>query len=501
MDLHKLTIPQAIDGLNKGAFSAEDLTRACIERTKETDTELRAFITITEKAAIESAKEIDKKRANNEQLPPLAGIPGSIKDVIAQKGVKTTACSNILKNYIAPYSATSINNLENEGAVFTGKTNCDAFAHGASTENSDFGASKNPWDTSRVPGGSSGGSAVSVAAGQSLFAIGSDTGGSIRQPASFCGISAIKPTYGRVSRYGLFSMTSSTDCISPMAKTVEGLAYVLEAMAGHDENDGTTPNVPVAPYVADLKKADLKGKKIGIPKEYFTDEIHPEVRKAVEASMDVYKKLGAEFIDISLPHTKYAVSVYYIITPSEVSSNLARFDGIRYGYSVVNDKDHAEEVESLYDVYAKSRQYGFGDETKRRIMVGTYALSSGYYDAYYRKASAVRTLIKQDFEKAFEEVDLILTPTSPKVAFKLGAQDKDPLQMYLEDIFVAPASLAGVPALSIPCGLASPNEDDTISLPVGLQLIAPQFSESALLQAGYLFQQETDWHTRVNDLL
>lgn len=501
MDLHKLTIPEAIDGLKKKAFSAEELTKASIKRTKETDVELRAFITITEEEALAEAKAVDASLAKQEELSPLAGIPGSVKDVIATKGVKTTACSNILKNYIAPYDATAIRRLKDDGMVLLGKTNCDAFAHGASTENSDFGASKNPWDLSRVPGGSSGGSAVAVAAGQGFYSIGSDTGGSIRQPASFCGISSIKPTYGRVSRYGLFSMTSSTDCISPMAKTVEGLSHIMQSMAGVDKHDGTTPNVPVANYHAEMLQGDLKGKKIGIPKEYFIDGMNPEVRKQVEDSLEVLKNLGAEIVEISLPHSKYAVAVYYIVTPSEVSSNLARFDGIRYGYSVVKDSKHAEEIESLYDVYAKSRMHGFGDEAKRRIMMGTYALSSGYYDAYYRKASAVRTLIRKDFEEAFKEVDLIVTPTCPKVAFKLGEQANDPLQMYLEDIFVAPASLAGVPAMSIPCGLASPKEDDTIKLPVGLQLIAPQFAESRLLQAGYLFQQETEWHKQVASLL
>lgn len=487
MDLHKLTIPEAIKGLQSKQFSAVELTKDCLDQIKKTDSDYHAFITVAEKEALMQAEQADAMIAEG-KAKSLSGIPFSIKDVLATKGMKTTACSKILENYVAPYDATAVARLREQGAVIIGKVNCDEFAHGASTENSAFGTTKNPLDLDRVPGGSSGGSAASVAGDQVLASLGTDTGGSIRQPASFCGITALKPTYGRVSRHGLFSMTSSTDVVGPMAKTVEGVAHIMQAIAGKDEHDSTTPNQPVPDYVQALEQTDVSQLKIGVPKEYFTDAIQPEVRKRVEEAIDWYAQQGATVVPVSLPHTEFAVAVYYIITPSEVSSNLARFDGIRYGYSVSVDEEHQDEVQSLEDVYTKSRQYGFGPEAKRRIMLGTYALSSGYYDAYYKQASKVRTLIRQDFEKAFEEVDVLLTPTSPKVAFKIGEQSDDPLQMYLEDIFVAPASLAGLPALSLPCGLAQSDDGATISLPVGLQIIGPQFSEAKLLQAGHAYQ-------------
>ncbi len=496
MSLEKLTIEEAVTGLKNKQFSSVDLTKACIDQIEKTEDSLHAFVTIDKEGALAQAQLADQLIANGE-AKPLTGIPGSIKDVLATKGLKTTACSKILENYTPPYNATAVQKLVDLGFVNLGKNNCDEFAHGASTENSVNGPSHNPWDITRVPGGSSGGSAVTVAAHQSFYSLGTDTGGSIRQPASFCGISAIKPTYGRVSRHGLFSMTSSTDVIGPMARTVEGLASILESIAGKDDNDSTTLDLPVPQYHAELKKGEIKGLKIGVPKEYFSESLDPKVKEQVQASIEWFTSQGAEIKEVSLPHTEFAVAVYYILTPSEISSNLARFDGIRYGYSVVNDPDHQDELTSLEDVYTKTRKYGFGDETKRRIMLGTYALSSGYYDAYYKQAQKVRTLIRQDFDQAFKEVDVLLTPTSPKVAFKLGAQNQDPLQMYLEDIFVAPASLAGLPALSVPCGLASPNDDDTIQLPVGMQLIAPQFEETRLLQLGYLYQQATDWHTKL----
>jgi aspartyl-tRNA(Asn)/glutamyl-tRNA(Gln) amidotransferase subunit A len=496
MDLHTLTIPEASKGLAEKKFSSVELTNAILERIEATDKDIHSFVTVTKDEAISAANEADARIQKGEHSP-LTGIPASIKDVLATKGVKTTACSNILRNYTAPYDATSVSKLKKQGSVTVGKVNCDAFAHGASTENSDFGASKNPHDLSRVPGGSSGGSSSCIAAQQAIYSIGTDTGGSIRQPAAFCGVSSIKPTYGRVSRYGLFSMTSSTDCVSPMAKTVEGLAYILESIAGKDSFDSTTLEKPVPRYSDELRKADISSFTVGVPKEYFTDGMNEGVRKAVEEAIEVYSKMGAKVVPVSLPHTEFAVPVYYIITPSEVSSNLARYDGIRYGYSAITDKELSEEVQNLFDVYAKSRKAGFGDETKRRIMIGTYALSSGYYDAYYKQASKVRTLIRQDFHDVFKSVDALAVPTTPKVAFKLGSQDDDPLQMYLEDIFVAPASLAGMPAMSIPCGFAHPNDDDTIELPVGLQLIAPQFEETRLFQLGHIFQQETDWHTKL----
>jgi aspartyl-tRNA(Asn)/glutamyl-tRNA(Gln) amidotransferase subunit A len=339
-----------------------------------------------------------------------------------------------------------------------------------------------------------------MVAQHAFYTLGTDTGGSIRQPASFVGITSLKPTYGRISRYGLFSMTSSTDVVSPMAKTAEDLAIVMEAISGHDTHDGTTLEKAVPQYRAELAKTSMKGKKIGVPKEYFIDGMYPSVRKAIERVIEEYKKLGATIVPVSLPHTSYAVAVYYIITPSEVSSNLAKYDGIRFGYSVGTDDKHKGEVKSLFDAYTKTRRYGLGDEAKRRIMLGTYALSAGYYDAYYKKAMQVRTLICRDFDQAFKEVDLLLTPSSPKVAFKIGAQANNPLEMYLEDIFVAPASLAGVPAMNVPCGFATTPEDDTLSLPVGFQLIAPQFEETRLLQAAHAYQQVTDWHAQYPSL-
>jgi aspartyl-tRNA(Asn)/glutamyl-tRNA(Gln) amidotransferase subunit A len=502
MDLHKLTIPEAVKGLQSGQFTSVELTKDCLEQIKQTDGDYHAFITVDEKLALAQAKTADELIKSGE-AKPLTGIPCSAKDVLATKDMKTTACSKMLEQYTPPYNATAIQKIYDDGGVIVGKNNCDEFAHGASTENSAFGPSKNPWDLTRVPGGSSGGSAAAVAGQQVFYSLGTDTGGSIRQPASFTGICALKPTYGRVSRHGLFSMTSSTDVIGPMARTVEGLAYIMEAIAGKDASDGTTLEKAVPPYHAELEKADLENLTIGVPKEYFTDALNPEVKKSVEEAIEWYVSKGATIKEVSLPHTEFAVAVYYIITPSEVSSNLARFDGIRYGYSVSTDESRVGEVESLEDVYKKTRRYGFGPEAKRRIMLGTYALSSGYYDAYYKQASKVRTLIRQDFEQVFKEVDVLLTPTSPKVAFKLGEQADDPLQMYMEDIFVAPASLAGLPALALPCGFAPVEDDATITstsspkkLPIGMQLIGPQFSETKLLQVGHAYQKETDWHQK-----
>ncbi|MBI4121992.1 MAG: Asp-tRNA(Asn)/Glu-tRNA(Gln) amidotransferase subunit GatA [Parcubacteria group bacterium] len=499
MDLFTLTLTQASEGLAKKEFSSVELTAQCLARIQATDERLHCFITLNKEGALAAAKSADDRRGKGESRP-LLGIPASMKDVIATKGVKTTACSHILGDYVPPFNATCVQKLADAGLVMVGKTNCDAFAHGASTENSDFGPSHNPWDVSRVPGGSSGGSAASMVAQHTFYTLGTDTGGSIRQPASFVGITSLKPTYGRVSRYGLFSMTSSTDVVSPMAKTAEDIALVMQAIAGKDNHDSTTLEKPVPKYREELAAVNMKGIKIGIPKEYFIDGMNKAVREAVELAMEEYKKLGAVLVPISLPHTSYAVAVYYIITPCEISSNLAKYDGIRFGYSAATDLTHAPEVKSLFDVYTKSRRYGLGDEAKRRIMLGTYALSAGYYDAYYKKAMQVRTLICRDFDEAFKNVDMILTPTSPKVAFKIGAQANDPLEMYLEDIFVAPASLAGLPAMNVPCGFAAPPEDDKLSLPVGFQLMAPQFEESRILQAAHAYQQVTDWHTKYPSL-
>ncbi len=396
------------------------------------------------------------------------------------RGVKTTAASRILENYAAPYDAAIIKKLKRAGAVLLGKTNLDEFAHGASTENSAFGATHNPWDLARVPGGSSGGSAAAVAADMCLFALGTDTGGSIRHPAGFCGVVGLKPTYGRCSRFGLIAMTSSTDVPGPLAKTVEDAAIVLKTIAGHDKYDSTTPVESAPDYLQTLNNS-IKGLKIGLPQEYFAKGIDPEVAKAIKGAISKLESLGAEFIDVSLPHTKYGVAVYYIITPSEISSNLARFDGIRYGLS---DRS----VKNLREVYTKSRGIGFGPEAKLRIMLGAYALSAGYYDAYYLQAQKARTKIKEELDEVLTRVDCLLTPTTPHTAFKIGAKDKDPLKMYLEDIFVTNASLAGLPAISIPAGLAN-------GLPVGLQLIGRRFNEAALFNIGHTFQQATTYHT------
>ena len=395
------------------------------------------------------------------------------KDNIMTKGIKTTAASKILENYIAPFDATIIKKLNTVGAVLIAKTNLDEFAHGASTENSAFGPTHNPWDLMRVPGGSSGGSAAAVASDMCLFALGTDTGGSIRCPASFCGVVGTKPTYGRSSRFGLISMTSSTDVPGLLTKTVVDAGIVLSVIAGHDANDATTPDVKVDNYA--ISKPDIKGLTIGLPKEYFIEGINPGVREVVEKAVAEIKKLGAEIKEISLPHTKYGIPVYYIITPSEISSNLGRFDGIRYGFN-------SQEAKNLEEIYKKTRGQGFGEEAKRRIMLGTYALSAGYYDAYYKQAQKVRTKIKDELDAALEEVDAIITPTQPDIAFKIGEKSNDPLRMYLEDIFVAPASLAGLPAISIPAGLSE-------KMPVGLQIIGKRFDEEMLFRIGDAFEK------------
>ncbi len=479
MKLNELTIAEAQKKLEAGEVTSVELTEACLARIDEVDGQVKACLIVTVEEALAAARAADERRASGE-TGPLLGIPYLCKDNIMTAGIRTTAASKMMENYVAPYDATIVARLKEAGAVLLGKTNLDEFAHGASTENSAFGTTHNPYDLERVPGGSSGGSAAAVAADMCLFALGTDTGGSIRCPASFCGIVGLKPTYGRGSRFGLVAMTSSTDVPGPMTKTAEDAAIVEQVIAGLDRYDATTVDRPVPDYQEELN-APLKGKKIGLPKEYFTDGIEPEAAAAVKEAIEEYKKLGAEFVEVSLPHTKYGVPVYYIITPSEVSSNLARHDGIRYGYSTYADEN------GLDKVYANSRGQGFGQESKRRIMLGTYALSAGYFDAYYLQAQKVRTKIKEDFDKALAEVDLLLTPTSPHPAFKIGEQAADPLKMYLEDIFVTGASLAGLPALAIPCGTAQ-------GLPVGLQLIGRAFEESTLLSAAHQYQQATAWH-------
>jgi len=478
-DLNKLTLLEAFTGLRKKEFTSRDLTEACFAQIKKYDKDVKAYLTLNEAEAYAQADAVDKKIKNGESLSPLAGIPVAIKDLFCTKNLKSTGASKILENYVPPYDATAVKILRDAGAVILGKTNLDEFAMGGSTENSGFFPTHNPWDLERVPGGSSGGSAAALAADMCLYSLGTDTGGSIREPASFCGISGLKVSYGRVSRYGVMAMTSSLDTIGPFGKTVEDIALVMKYLAGHDQKDSTTPDIAVDDYSAEIIK-DIKGLKIGLPKEYFVEGMDEAVRERILEAAKKFEELGAEVIDISLPHTDLAVAAYYIICPSEVSSNMARYDGIRYGLSERKGKD-------LLDIYLDSREQGFGAEVKRRIMIGTYALSAGYYDAYYKKAMQVRTLVCQDFDKAFEKVDVILTPVAPAPAFKLGEKIGDPLKMYLEDIFTIPASLAGLCGLSVPAGFKD-------GLPVGMQLLGKKFDEKTILRVGHQFQMATDYH-------
>jgi len=468
MSLNKLTIKEARDGLRQKKFSSLELTKACLEQIKKHNPTLNAFITVCEKEALETAKKSDELASQGDALKamPLLGIPIAFKDLFSTKGIKTTAASKVLNNYIPTYDATVVKKLKDAGAIIIGKTNCDAWAHGSSGENSDFGPTKNPWNTEYVPGGSSSGSAASLVADMCLASTGTDTGGSIRLPASFCNVVGLKPTYGRVSRYGIIAMASSLDSIGHFTKTVEDSALLLNVIAGKDEFDATTPGVDVQNYIKNLN-AGVKDIKIGIPKEYIAKGLDKTVQTRFEQALRALESLGAIIQEISLPHTEYGIAVYYIIQPSEVSSNLARYDGIRYG--------HGREK--------------FGDEAKRRIMLGTYTLSAGYYDAYYKKAMQVRTLIKKDFDEAFTKVDAIVTPVSPTPPWKLGEKVSDPLKMYLSDIFTVTANLAGIPGLSVPMGFEG-------GLPVGMQVLGPQFSEELLFSVGHLYEQAIDWHNQ-----
>jgi len=495
MTFNTLTIKLAQEKLRAGEISSVDLTRACLDRIKAVNDKLNAALTVCEAEAIAEATRADERRVAGES-GDLLGIPYFAKDNMMTKGVRTTASSKILENYIAPYDATIVARLREAGAVLLGKTNLDEFAHGSSTENSAYGTTRNPWDLARVPGGSSGGSAAAVAADMCLFALGTDTGGSIRCPAGFCGVVGLKPTYGRASRYGLIAMTSSTDVPGPLAKTVEDVAIVQRVISGKDRFDATTTDVAVPDYTADLDM-NLNGLKIGLPEEYFTSGIEKGVRASIDQAIKKLAEMGAEMVKVSLPHTKYAVPVYYIITPSEVSSNLARHDGIRFGHSA---KDGNHDITS---VYTKSRGQGFGPEAKRRIMLGTYALSAGYYDAYYLRAQKVRTKIKEEMDKALENVDCLLTPVSPHIAFKIGEKAADPLAMYLEDIFVINASLAGLPAIAVPCGMSDsasggtgPAGDGAGMMPVGMQLIGKRFDESMLFRIAHQYQSATNWYDK-----
>lgn len=475
MELYKLTISKASELLSKKEITPKELLQSCFSRIEAVDDNVKAFITVNREKALERTEGIGEI----ERKGTVWGIPLAIKDNICTHGVTTTCSSKILENFIPPYESTVTERLLAEGYVLTGKTNLDEFAMGSSTENSGFFPTRNPWALDRVPGGSSGGSAAAVAADECIAALGSDTGGSIRQPASFCGVVGMKPTYGRVSRYGLVAFASSLDQIGPVTKDVRDTALLLNIICGHDRRDSTSIDIDVPDFTSDLGK-EIKGMKIGIPKEYFVGGIDKEVEKSVKSAIRQIESLGAEVIDISLPHTDYAVATYYLIATSEASSNLARYDGVKYGLRV--------EGKDLLEMYKKTRSKGFGQEVKRRIMLGTFALSSGYYDAYYRRAQQVRTLIKQDFERAFEAVDVIVTPTCPSTAFKIGEMISDPLQMYLSDILTISVNLAGLPALSIPCGF------DSEAMPIGLQIIGNYFDEQNVLKAAYAYEQSTDWH-------
>lgn len=467
-----LTVAKALDLLHKREVSSRELTEAALKRIKEVDGRLRAFITVTAEAALAAAAAIDARRLNGEHLGPLAGIPMALKDNMCTRGILTTCASRILHNFVPPYDATVVELLKGAGCVLLGKTNLDEFAMGSSTENSGFFITRNPWDTERVPGGSSGGSAAAVAAEEALFALGSDTGGSIRQPAAYCGVVGLKPTYGRVSRYGLVAFASSLDQIGPLTRDIRDCALVLNAIAAHDPRDSTSADLPVPDYTSFLD-CEVKGLKIGVPREYFAGGIDAGVKKAVLAALEVLVALGAEAEEISLPHTDCGIPAYYLVATAEASSNLARYDGVQYGLRA--------EAGNLVDMYKKTRSQGFGAEVKRRIMLGTYALSSGYYDAYYLKALKVRTLIKQDFDRAFAKYDCIVTPTAPGVAFKIGAI-ADPLTMYMNDVCTIPVNLAGLPALSMPCGFLD-------GLPVGLQFIGKPFDEGTILRAAFACEQ------------
>lgn len=492
--LPSLTITEARKLLRAEKVSAEELTRACIERTEQVDKDLNAVVHRNFDRALVEAKKID---SSGDFTAPLAGIPYFAKDVFCEKGIPTTACSNILraptsstsgglrgagKDYCPPYDSTTTKRLKSSGAISLGKTNTDEFTMGGSTETSCYGVTKNPWDTTRVAGGSSGGSAAAVAADECLFAIGTDTGGSIRQPAAFCGIAGLRVTYGRTSRYGVMSMASSLDTIGPFGKTVSDIALILQVIAGVDPLDGTTAAEPVPDYSAALT-GNVKGLRVGIPKEYFLPGMHAEVERAVREAVKTLESLGAKTKDISLPHTEFATPTYYVLCPSEVSSNMARYDGIRFGHTVNAPKN-------LLDYYERVRSEGFGSEVKRRIMIGTYALSAGYYDAYYRQAQKVRTLIRRDFDDAFKSVDVILSPVTPTPAFKIGAHEGDPVAMYLEDIFLCAQVMAGIPALSVPCGATKEG------LPIGLQIMGKQFDEATVLRVGDAYERATTFHTR-----
>ncbi|WP_433956881.1 Asp-tRNA(Asn)/Glu-tRNA(Gln) amidotransferase subunit GatA [Cytobacillus horneckiae] len=485
MSLFDYKVSELHELLHKKEITSSDLVSESFKRISEVDDKVQAFLTLDEENARAAAKEIDEKLGTDNSNGMLFGMPIGLKDNLVTKGLRTTCASKILENFDPIYDATVVNKLKDAETITIGKLNMDEFAMGSSNENSGFQATRNPWNLETVPGGSSGGSAAAVAAGEVLFSLGSDTGGSIRQPASFCGVVGLKPTYGRVSRFGLVAFASSLDQIGPITRTVEDNAYLLQAIAGIDPMDSTSANVSV-PNFAEGLTGDVKGLKIAVPKEYLGEGVQEEVRQSVLDSLKVLEKLGATWEEVSLPHSKYALATYYLLSSSEASANLARFDGVRYGY-------RTEQPESLIELYKKTRAEGFGEEVKRRIMLGTFALSSGYYDAYYKKAQKVRTLIKKDFEDVFAKYDVIVGPTTPTPAFKLGEKLDDPLTMYANDILTIPVNLAGVPGISVPCGFAG-------GLPLGLQIIGKHFDESTVYRVAHAFEQATDFHKQKPEL-
>jgi len=499
MELYKLTAHELNNLLVEKKASSFEITTSIYERIEKLNKKINSYITLTKELALQKAEKVDKKISKGEKISSISGIPIAIKDVISTRDIRTTCGSKILSNYIPIYDATVIEKFKKEDVIILGKTNMDEFAMGSSTENSAYGVCRNPWNTSTIPGGSSGGSAACVAADFAIMSLGSDTGGSIRQPASMCGVVGLKPTYGRVSRYGLVAFASSLDQIGTFTKDIEDCAILLNMIAGHDPMDSTSVVKEVPNYTQYLKN-DAQKVKVGIPKEYFVKGTDKEVEKAILNSIETFKKLGAEIVEVSLPHTEYAVAAYYIIAPAEASSNLARYDGVHYGFRTENrghlpasqqaGKTEDRKISSIVDMYEKTRDEGFGEEVKRRIMLGTYALSSGYYEAYYLKALKVRTLIKNDFDKAFKKCDVIVTPVSPTPAFKIGEKISDPLQMYLSDIFTIPVNLAGLPAISIPCGFSKDG------LPIGLQIIGKPFDEGQILRTAYTFEQNTEYHNK-----
>ena len=481
MNLAALTLHQASDRLRRREFSSSELTEAVFARIAATDDKVHAYLTLARDEAMAQARQADQRLKQNENESPLLGVPLAVKDNFLTKGLRTTCASKILGDFMPPYDATTVGKLRQAGAVIVGKTNLDEFAMGSSAENSAFFPTHNPWNLERIPGGSSGGSAAAVAADQCIAALGTDTGGSIRQPAACCGVVGLKPTYGRVSRYGIVAFASSMDQVGPLTKDVRDAALLLQALAGNDPADSTSASLAVPQYLEALG-GNVKGLRIGVPKEYFVSGMQLDVEQAVRNAIRELEKNGAIIEEISLPHTEYAVAVYYIVATAEASSNLARYDGMRFG--------HRADAKDLTETYRVSRDEGFGAEVKRRIMLGTYVLSAGYYDQYYLKAQRIRTLIKQDFDLAFNDCDVIITPTSPTTAFKIGEKIKDPLQMYLSDIYTISANLAGLPALSLPCGF------DGDGMPIGLQIIGKPFDESTMLRVAHAYEQATEWHKK-----